>query len=42
MHLEMANEEIAQFLQNLTSGQFPDIQNSNVSTTLQNVQMQLN
>jgi hypothetical protein len=41
MHLEMANEEIPQFLQNLTAGQLPDNQNSNVSTTLQNVQMQL-
>jgi hypothetical protein len=42
MHLEMANEEIPQFLQNLTAGQLSDNQNSNLSTTLQDVQMQLN
>jgi hypothetical protein len=41
MHLHMANEEIPVFLQNLTAGQLPENQNSNVSTTLQNVQMQL-
>jgi hypothetical protein len=42
MHLHMANEEIPVFLQNLTAGQLPENQNSNVSTTFQDVQMQLN
>jgi hypothetical protein len=42
MHLHMANEEIPMFLQNLTAGQLPENQNSNVSTTLQGVQTQLN
>jgi hypothetical protein len=42
MHLHMANEEIPIFLQNITAGQLPENQNSNVSTTFQDLQMQLN
>lgn len=42
MHIHMANEEIPMFLQNLTAGQLPENQNSSVSTTFQDVQMQLN
>jgi hypothetical protein len=43
MHLEMANEEISQSLQNLTAaGQSADNQTSNVASTIQNLQMQLN
>jgi hypothetical protein len=41
MHLHMANEEIPVFLQNLTAGQLPENQNMSVSTTFQDVQMQL-
>jgi hypothetical protein len=42
MHLHMANEEIPVFLQNITAGQLPENQNSNVSITFQDLQMQLN
>jgi hypothetical protein len=42
MHLKMADKEISHFLQNLTAGQLPDNQNSNLSATLQTVQLQLN
>ena len=41
MHLHMANEEIPIFLQNITAGQLPENQNSNVSATFQGLQMQL-
>lgn len=38
----MADKEISHFLQNLTAGQLPDNQNSNLSATLQTVKLQLN
>ncbi|HYF99903.1 MAG TPA: hypothetical protein VD815_07410 [Candidatus Saccharimonadales bacterium] len=42
MHLKMADEEISHFLQNLTSGNSSQTQNSNLSDTLSTFQMQLN
>ncbi len=42
MHLKMANEEISNFLQNLTAGQLPDSKNASLSTVLKPLQMQLN
>lgn len=42
MHLGMANEEISHFLQNSSAVQSADNQNSTVSTTLEDIQMQLN
>jgi hypothetical protein len=41
-HLDMANEDMSRALQNLTAGQLPENENASLSTTLQNVQMQLN
>ena len=41
MHIHMADEEISHFLKNLTAGQLPQIQNSNVSSILNNVKIQL-
>lgn len=41
MHINMADEEISHFLKNLTAGKLPEIQNSNLSDILGNVQIQL-
>ena len=41
MHLHIAYEEIPMYLQTLNGGQLPENQNSNVSTRLQDLQMQL-
>ncbi|MBA2267437.1 MAG: hypothetical protein H0W19_03765 [Nitrosopumilus sp.] len=42
MHLKMADEEISHFLKNLTVGELDENPNSNLSTALETVQMQLN
>jgi hypothetical protein len=41
-HLDMANEDISRSLQNLTAGQIPENENETLSSTLQDIQMQLN